>query len=97
MKYFEEIGWFDPFPNKNAVEAEESYLANVMNMSMQKLAYPSTSYFDDYCPSIIYLPSPALIKKIFKVFAEKNKSGAPRTIEEIMSAFGVNMEEKEEQ
>jgi hypothetical protein len=62
-----------------------------MNMSMKKLAYPSTSYFEDYCPSIIYLPSPGLMKKIFKAFTEKSKSGAPRTLEELMSTFGVDI------
>jgi hypothetical protein len=25
VKYFEEIGWFDPFPNKSAAEADEAF------------------------------------------------------------------------
>ena len=85
VNYFEEIGWFDPYPQTEA-DAKKAYEVNVMHLTMEKLAYCSSRYIDKIPPSIIYYPSDYLLKKMFKLMAANaNKPNH----DDIISTLGI--------
>ena len=90
INHFEELGWVDPLPDDTAKAAEAASIAKV---AFEHSCYHEAKMIPAYPPLTIYLPSPALTKKIIGVVSrtlaknQKLEPPMPTTIEEIMSNF----------
>ena len=90
INHFEELGWVDLAPDESAKAAADSSITKV---HFENSCYHESKMIPAYPPLTIYLPSPALCKKMMAVVARvltKNQKMEPpvlTTIEELMTNF----------
>ena len=65
INHLEEIGWVDPIPDPETIKAAEA--SNITKIDMDRSCYHEAKMISDYPPLTVYLPSPALAKKMMTI------------------------------